>query len=106
MDNSDIEAVIQKAQVCRIALVDGNQPYVVPVCFGHRDGKLYFHSSLRGRKMGVLRRNDRVCVEFEVDVGLARNELPCKFSFRFIFAHVSRNRIKLKVIARKALHRF
>ena len=83
MDKSDIEAVIQKAQVCRIALVDGDQPYVVPVCFGHRDGKLYFHSSLRGRKMAALRRNDRVCVEFEVDVGLAPNELPCKFSLRY-----------------------
>jgi hypothetical protein len=83
MDNSDIEAVIQKAQVCRIAMVDDGQPYVVPVCFGYCDGKLYFHSSPRGRKMGVLRRNGRVCVEFEVDVGLAPNELPCKFSFRY-----------------------
>ena len=27
--------------------------------------------------------NDRVCVEFDVDVEMAPDELPCKFSFRY-----------------------
>ena len=83
MDKSDIEAIIQKAQACRIAMADGDQPYVVPVCFGYRRNTLYFHSSPRGRKMDVLRRNGRVCVEFDVDAEVAPHELPCKFSFRY-----------------------
>ena len=83
MDKSDIEAIIQKAQVCRVAMADGGQPYVVAVCFGYRDDVLYFHCGLRGRKLDVLRRNDRVCVQFDVDTEVVPHDLPCKFSFRY-----------------------
>ena len=83
MDKSDIEAVIQKAQACRIAMADDGQPYVVAVCFGYRHNTLYFHSSLRGRKMDVLRRNNRVCVQFDADTEVVGNDLPCKFSARY-----------------------
>jgi len=83
MDKSQIEAIIQKAAVCRIAMVDEGRPYVVPVCFGYRDGALYFHSSPHGRKMEALRRDGRVCVEFDTDTELQPHEEACKFSFRY-----------------------
>ncbi len=45
-DESGIEAIINKAVVCRLGIVNGNTPYVVPLCFGYHDNKLYFHSAL------------------------------------------------------------
>ena len=42
----DIEKVIKSANVCRIGLVDGDEPYVVPVCFGYERGALYFPQAL------------------------------------------------------------
>lgn len=33
-DELEIEAIIRKADVCRIALVDGDLPYIVTLNFG------------------------------------------------------------------------
>ena len=54
-DIDEIEKVVQKAMVCQIGLADGDQPYVVPVCFGYEKGKLYFHSGLKGRKIDTIK---------------------------------------------------
>ena len=43
-DVDTIESIIRNASVCRIALSDDGQPYVVPVCYGYADSTLYFHS--------------------------------------------------------------
>ncbi len=63
----DIEAIIHRSQVCRLALSDGRQPYIVPLCFGYRDNVLYFHSAPYGRKIDILRTNPNVCFEFDLD---------------------------------------
>ena len=66
-DKGAIESIIRRASVCRVGMSADGQPYVVPVCFGYDDGTLYFHSSTTGRKLDVLRKNNAVCVEFDVD---------------------------------------
>ena len=38
-DRKAMEAIISGAEVCRIALCDGNEPYVVPVSFAYRDNE-------------------------------------------------------------------
>ena len=51
---SDIEAVIRKSLFCRLGLSDDNWPYVVPLCFGYEDRRVYVHGSLEGRKTDIL----------------------------------------------------
>ena len=51
IEKSEIEAVIHKSIVCRVALSDGNIPYIVPVCFGYQDNTIYVHGFLEGRKV-------------------------------------------------------
>ncbi len=34
-DIGEIEFIINKSKVCRIALSDNDSPYIVPVCFGY-----------------------------------------------------------------------
>lgn len=90
-DPGEIESIIQKAQVCRVAMADGNQPYVVPVCFGYekacpehsRRGALYVHGALAGRKIDVLKKNNRVCFEMDADVEIRGAEKACKFSLKY-----------------------
>ncbi len=77
------ESIIQRANVCRIALSDGDQPYIVPVSFGYEHDTLYFHSAPSGRKLDILRKNNAVCVEFDVDCEIVRAETPCKWSVKY-----------------------
>jgi nitroimidazol reductase NimA-like FMN-containing flavoprotein (pyridoxamine 5'-phosphate oxidase superfamily) len=82
-DRSAIEAIIRQALVCRIALTDGEQPYIVPVCFGCADDALYFHSSGKGRKIDILKKNNAVCFEFDVDQELVGSEIPCRSGIKY-----------------------
>lgn len=65
-DPKEIESIIQQAQVCRIAFSMGNIPYIVPMNFGYQANCLYFHGATAGQKLDMLRQNDQVC--FEIDI--------------------------------------
>ncbi|MDD5922141.1 MAG: pyridoxamine 5'-phosphate oxidase family protein, partial [Eubacteriales bacterium] len=60
---------IQRCDVCRLALNDGDYPYILPLNFGfdEENGKitLYFHSALEGYKTGLFQRENRA--SFEMD---------------------------------------
>lgn len=38
---------------------DGGYPYSLPISYVYADGKLYFHSALRGHKIDAIRSNDK-----------------------------------------------
>ncbi len=79
-DKKEIEAIIQQALVCRLAMVEGDTPYVVPLCFGYADRTLFFHSANEGKKLEILKKNNRVCFEFDIDQSLKTNAKPCSWS--------------------------
>ncbi|WP_214084325.1 PAS domain S-box protein [Methanoculleus sp.] len=83
-DSTLLFAVLEEAFVCRIGLVDGDVPYVVPMNFVYSAGCLYLHSAGEGRKIEILGRNNRVCFEAETGVALVRGERTCDFSARYI----------------------
>ncbi|MFQ5996622.1 MAG: pyridoxamine 5'-phosphate oxidase family protein [Dehalococcoidales bacterium] len=82
-DINEIGKIIKKATVCRLGLVDGDEPYVVPVCFGYEGNALYFHSALEGRKIELIKRNNKVCFEIDSDVELLRGEQACGFTMKY-----------------------
>ena len=79
----DIEEIIRLADVCRLALCNGDRPYVVPLCFGYESGALYFHCAPHGRKLEILENNRNVCFEMDVDHGLVPAKTPCTWGFRY-----------------------
>lgn len=83
IDPVEIESIMQGAPVCRMGLCDGLKPYVVPMNFGYRDGKVYLHSANEGRKIDILRENPNVCLEFEKDVELITSDEACSFSMKY-----------------------
>ena len=82
-DPGEVESVIKRAVVCRIALSDNNVPYLVPVNFGYQDGCLYIHTAMEGMKIDIIRRNDRVCFEVEADLELTKGAMACKWGMRY-----------------------
>ena len=76
-DRAEIDAIIRHSRVCRLGLTDGDEPYVVPLCFGYDGEALYFHCAKEGRKLDILRRNNRVCFEFDIVEGIIKNTQAC-----------------------------
>ena len=76
-DLGKIEEVIEKATVCRLGLVDGDEPYVVPVNFGYERNTIYFHSALEGRKIDIIKKNNKVCFEIDTAVEAKTEKTSC-----------------------------
>ena len=85
IDSEKIEEVIKKATVCRLGLVDRDEAYIVPVNFGYEKNTIYFHSALEGRKIELIKRNDKVCFEIEADMGIEKNSnSECSVKYRSV----------------------
>ncbi len=83
-DRAEIDAIIRGSQVCRLAMADGDSPYLVPLSFGYDGTAIYFHTAQTGRKIEFIERNNRVCFEFEHQVELvADSPSACKWTFAF-----------------------
>ena len=82
-DIKEIEKIIKKAIRCRIGLVDNDEPYVVPVCFGYERSALYFHGALEGRKVELIKKNNRICFEIDTDVEVVKSEKPCGWTMKY-----------------------
>ena len=83
-DIEEIEGIINKAIVCHLGLVDGDEPYVVPVCFGYERNVLYFHGNLKGRKIELIKKNNKICFEMETDVEVKRAEEACRWGIKYM----------------------
>ena len=82
-DTIEIESIINKSPVCRIALSESGQTYVIPVCFGYNDKHLYFHSANAGKKIDMIKKNNNICFEFDIYEGLITNGNPCDWDVRY-----------------------
>lgn len=61
LDADECRDVLSKHRLCVLAMVDGEEPYAVPVYYGF-DGETMYLGVAEGRKTEVLDRNPRVCV--------------------------------------------
>jgi len=82
-DKKEIESIINESNVCRIALCENNSPYIVPVCFGYENNYLYFHSARNGKKIDIIKKNNNVCFEFDIEEGFKKSQIPCKWSMKY-----------------------
>lgn len=81
-DRADIDAVLNEGRVMRLALADGDTPFVVPVFFAYDGEALFFHSAKAGTKIDILKRNPKVCFEVSVDHGIIESDKACDFEAR------------------------
>lgn len=79
----ELEEVLSRALVCRVGMSEQNRPYIVPMNFCYDNGCIYLHSATSGKKLEVLRENNMVCFEAEVDVELVKAENPCSWTMKY-----------------------
>lgn len=75
---NEIVEILEKCDVCRLALNDKDYPYIVPLNFGMtvENGivTLYFHSALEGTKLDLIRRDNRASFEADCEHALVTVE--------------------------------
>ncbi len=73
----DIVAIMEKCDVCRIALNDDDYPYILPLNFGMcvKDEKieLYFHGAMDGTKYDLIGKDNRASFEMDCEHHLITN---------------------------------
>ena len=79
--------IIDKCKVCRLALSENDQPYIIPLNFGYTFDDntltLFFHGAHEGKKIDILKKNNRACFEIDCDHQLLTADTACAHSFAF-----------------------
>ncbi|MBN2863006.1 MAG: pyridoxamine 5'-phosphate oxidase family protein [Bacteroidales bacterium] len=82
-DPQVIEEILSRSEVCRIALIDNDRPYIVPLNYGYKNNSIYFHSSQLGKKVELLKLNNKVCFEIELFSQIVKRDNPCDWSTKY-----------------------
>lgn len=83
LDQAHAYALLEKGEVCHLAMVDRGEPYLVTLNYGYRDSILYFHCACQGRKMALLGAGSRVCFTVVPRHELLTAEKGCDFSMKY-----------------------
>lgn len=82
-DIEEIIKILEKENIIHIGLVDGDEPYVVPMNYGFtmKDGKLtlYLHGATEGKKLDLMRANPKVFFSIESDVTAFSGSVACQY---------------------------
>lgn len=72
---NDIIEIMKKCDVCRLALNDGEYPYILPLNFGlsvkGTTVELYFHSATDGYKYEIIAKNNKASFEMDCEHNLS-----------------------------------
>lgn len=88
-DTQEIKAILSRAEVLRIALNNGDYPYILPVNFGFEmDGEkltLFFHGAKEGMKHEIIKNDNRISFETDCSHKLIppTGEEACTASFAY-----------------------
>ncbi len=86
-DKTLMEDILNRSELVRLAMVDGGEPYVVTLNYVYKDNALYIHSAPEGRKIDILRRNNRVAFTVDTDVSLylGKEACDCTTHYKSVF---------------------
>jgi len=82
LDRQETEQVMNSAPTCFLAINTEKAPYIIPMNFGYADNALYLHTGLHGKKLDLLRKDNRVGFCITGDVHLVTGELACNWTVR------------------------
>lgn len=83
----DIRAILDSCKTASIAMIDNDIPYVLPLSYGYEfKGEsliLYFRSAAEGRKIDVLKANNKVCFSIFSEGKPVYAEIPCNSGYYY-----------------------
>ncbi|TFG15699.1 MAG: pyridoxamine 5'-phosphate oxidase family protein [Promethearchaeota archaeon] len=65
MTEIEINKALESHNICRIAFIDGEYPYISPFQYLYLNNTIYFHFTDYGKKKEILKKNRNVCVSIE-----------------------------------------
>ncbi len=78
-----IYKIIKQSRVCRLAMVDKDMPYIVPMNFGYKNKCLFFHCAKQGKKIDLIKKNNNVCFEFDQLIKIKKTKLACSWGLEY-----------------------
>ena len=72
-----------RPQSAEYALCDNNNPYIVPMNFGFKDNNLYLHSAHEGRKIDIIKRNNSICFEVDMETEILTSDIACNWEMKY-----------------------
>ncbi len=66
-DKHEIDAILSRGEVCYLSFIDGDYPYTVPLNYGYRENKLYFHCAKQGKKIDLINANPNCSFAISID---------------------------------------
>lgn len=79
----ELVEILKAALICRVAMMDGERPYILPFNYGYSEGCLFIHSAPEGKKIELLKQNPEVCFEVEDKMEITTGEKACDWSTRY-----------------------
>ena len=92
-DFNELIEIIRKCDVCRIALHDGDFPYIVPLNFGldvqGQQVFFYFHAAAEGKKLDLIAKDNRASFEMDCDHHfiLYEERMSCTMGYASVMGH-------------------
>lgn len=86
-DMNEIIRILDTAKVLHLGLVDGDEPYVVPMNYGYimENEKLtiYLHGAPRGKKIDLIRKNPKIFFEADCDITPFEGDVACRYGITY-----------------------
>ena len=79
--------ILNACRTACIAMIDQDQPYVVPLSYGYEFRQdtlvLYFHCAKEGRKLDILKRNNTICFSIFSEGEPIHTDTPCNSGYYY-----------------------
>jgi len=85
-DSDEIHDILNIAIIGHLALTDKDQPYVIALNYGVEFGdplEIYFHCAPEGRKIDIIKQNNKACFQVETDLELITGEKGCDWGMNY-----------------------
>lgn len=86
-DKAEVIKIIEKCDMCCLALSGNNVPYIVPMNYGfaYENDRLtlYFHGAKEGKKLDIIKENPVGCFEMDCSHRLVEGEQACQYTMEY-----------------------
>ena len=84
LERDIIDKILKSSRICRLAIFDKEYPYIIPMNYGYHNNSLYFHCATQGKKIDLLKQNNKVGFEIEQSHDIIEDEESCKWTTKFL----------------------
>ncbi|NOU59790.1 pyridoxamine 5'-phosphate oxidase family protein [Marinifilum caeruleilacunae] len=78
-----LEEILKGANICRLAISNHPYPYIVALNYGYADNSLFIHCAKEGKKIDLLRKNNKVGFQIERGSEIIPHEESCQWTTKY-----------------------